>query len=139
MEEGVKEVIAPTLVEAYITIRDERAKLKQNWEAQDDELKAEMDQLEVYMLSVCNQIGASSIRTDNGTVIRTVKERFYTNDWDNFKQFVLDNDAVDLFERRIHQKNMKQFLSEHPDDGMPPGMNVQREYEITVRRANSKE
>jgi len=133
------EMIAPTLVEAYIALRDERDRLKQEWKAKDEELDIEMNKLQAYMLSVCNSVGASSIKTDNGTVMRVLKERFYTNDWDHFKKFVIENEAVDLFERRIHQGNMKAFMQEHPNDGLPPGMNVQREYEITVRRATSKE
>ena len=56
-------------------------------------------------------------------------------DWDNFKEFVLEHGAVDLFERRIHQGNFKQFIAEHDGEGLPPGVNVMREFGITVRKA----
>ena len=95
------------LVKAYLTIRTERERLKASWEAEDGELEQEMKVLEQSMLTVCNETNASSIRTENGTVIRSLKERFTTNDWDNFKKFVLDNQAIDLLERRIHQGNFK--------------------------------
>jgi hypothetical protein len=48
--------------------------------------------------------------------------------------FVKDNDALGLFEKRIHQGNMKQFLDEYPDK-FPPGMLVDSKYKITVRRS----
>ena len=122
------------LVKVYLTIRNEREKIKADWEVRDGELEQEMKLLEASMLTVCNDTNASSIRTESGTVIRSLKERFTTNDWDNFKKFILENQAVDLLERRIHQGNFKEFIAEHKDDGLPPGVNVMREFTIVVRK-----
>ena len=125
------------LVKIYLTIRTEREKLKSVWEVEDGELEQEMKLLEQSMLTVCNDTNASSIRTESGTVIRSLKERFTTNDWDNFKKFVLDNEAIDLLERRIHQGNFKEFMAEHKDEGLPPGVNVMREFTIVVRKPSN--
>jgi hypothetical protein len=125
------------LVKIYLTIRTEREKLKSSWEVKDGELEQEMKLLEQTMLTVCNDTNASSIRTESGTVIRSLKERFTTNDWDNFKKFVLDHEAIDLLERRIHQGNFKEFMAEHKDEGLPPGVNVMREFTIVVRKPSN--
>ena len=125
------------LVNVYLTIRNEREKLKASWEVKDGELEQDMKSLEQSMLTICNDTNASSIRTENGTVIRSLKERFTTNDWDNFKKFVLDNEAIDLLERRIHQGNFKEFMAEHKDEGLPPGVNVMREFTIVVRKPSN--
>jgi hypothetical protein len=125
------------LVKIYLTIRNEREKLKKGWELKDGELEQEMKLLEQSMLTVCNDTNASSIRTESGTVIRSLKERFTTNDWDNFKKFVLDHQAIDLLERRIHQGNFKEFMAEHKDEGLPPGVNVMREFTIVVRKPSN--
>jgi hypothetical protein len=125
------------LVKIYLTIRTEREKLKGSWEVQDGELEQEMKLLEQSMLTVCNDTNASSIRTESGTVIRSLKERFTTNDWDNFKKFVLDNEAIDLLERRIHQGNFKEFMAEHQGEGLPPGVNVMKEFTIVVRKPSN--
>ena len=122
------------LVKIYLTIRNEREKLKSGWEVEDGALEQEMKLLEQSMLTVCNDTNASSIRTESGTVIRSLKERFTTNDWDNFKKFVLDNEAIDLLERRIHQGNFKEFMAEHQGEGLPPGVNVMWEFTIVVRK-----
>mgnify|MGYP003632992461 FL=1 len=126
------------LVKAYLTIRNEREKLKALFEQQDEALKGDMEGLEKVMLQACSEVNADSIRTQHGTVMRSVKERFFCTDWDNFKEFVLAHGAVDLFERRIHQKNFKEFMSEHKDDGLPPGVNAMREMAITVRKATER-
>ena len=122
------------LVKIYLTIRTERERIESDWKKHDDELTQEMKLLEQSMLTVCNDTNASSIRTESGTVIRSLKERFTTNDWDNFKKFILENQAVDLLERRIHQGNFKEFIAEHKDEGLPPGVNVMREFTIVVRK-----
>jgi hypothetical protein len=44
-----------------------------------------------------------------------------------------ENEAMELLERRIHQTNMKQFLEENPDMH-PAGLQVEKEYAITIRR-----
>jgi hypothetical protein len=50
-------------------------------------------------------------------------------------EFVKENDAYGLFEKRISQTNMKQFLEENPDK-FPKGMLLDSAYKITVRRSN---
>jgi hypothetical protein len=125
------------LVKAYLTIRIEREKILGEYEEQDKKLKEDMALIEQSMLTLCNDTNADSIKTQHGTVIRKLNERFYCNDWDNFRQFVLDHEAVELLERRIHQGNFKEFMSEHQQDGLPPGVNVMREFGIVVRKPAS--
>jgi hypothetical protein len=48
--------------------------------------------------------------------------------------FIREHDALELMEQRLHQTNMKQFLTEHPEL-LPDGLNVDSRYAITVRRA----
>ena len=124
------------LVGAYIALRNERAKLKEEYEEADSKLKGDMDKIERTMLEICNEVGADSIKTSVGTVMRRVNERFYCTDWDNFKNYVLENEAVELLERRIHQGNFREHMSDIEGEGLPPGVNVMREFGITVRKAS---
>ena len=124
------------LVEAYLTIRTERERILRDYELADAKLKEDMAKLEAVMLEMCNAVNADSIKTRHGTVMRKLNERFFCQDWDNFYKFVLDNEAVQLLERRIHQSNFKEFLKDHENDGLPPGVNVMREFGISVRKAS---
>ena len=125
------------LVQAYVSIREERARILREYEAKDAELKSDIEQLKVILLSVCNEVKADSIKTAHGTVMRKLNERFFCNDWDSFRTFVMENDAVELLERRIHQGNFKQFMSTHKGDGLPPGVNAMREFDIPGRKPSS--
>ena len=124
------------LVEAYLLIRSQRERLAREYEAEDNALKEDMAKLEAVMLEMCNSVNADSIKTRHGTVMRKLNERFFCQDWENFYKFVLDNEAVQLLERRIHQGNFKEFMKDHDGDGLPPGVNVMREYGVSVRKAN---
>ena len=125
-----------SLVEAYLNIRTQREKLLREYESADAALKSDMTQLEAAMLDICNSINADSIKTSHGTVMRKLNERFFCQDWDNFYKFVLDNEAVQLLERRIHQSNFREFIKDNESDGLPPGVNVMREFGISVRKAS---
>lgn len=125
------------LVKSYIALRTEREALKMKYENQDGELEGEMKLLEQAMISACNDINATSIKTQHGTVIKSLKERFTISDRDNFNEFVRENMAVELFEGRIHQGNFKQFMAEHEGEGLPPGVNVMREFGVTVRKPSA--
>jgi len=143
MDEGIQDLVSPEEKQAvpvdklagiYIKIRDARAKLKSDYEAQDTELQEQMDVIEEQLLEACKSIGADSIRTAAGTVIRSVKSRYWTNDWDSMYNFVRQHDAFGLLERRIHQANMKQFIEENPSL-LPMGLNTDSRYSIVVRRS----
>jgi hypothetical protein len=124
------------VVKAYLAVRNERDRLRNEYEAADKKLVEDLKKLESVLLDVCNTVNANSIKTSLGTVIRKLNERYFCSDWDNFKQYVLENEAVELLERRISQGNFKQHLEEREGDGLPPGVNVMREYGITVRKAS---
>lgn len=126
------------LVKAYLTIRNEREKIESEYKERDMQLKADMAILEQEMLAGCNDMKVESLRTDSGTVIKSLKERFTCADRDNFNKYVLETGAVELFESRLHQGNFKEFMSERHHEGLPPGVNVMREFTITVRKPTSR-
>lgn len=126
------------LVKAYLTIRNERDRIESEYKEKDADLKNEMVVLEQAMLAGCNEMNADSIKTAQGTVMKQLKERFTCSDRDNFNKFVIEHAAVELFEGRIHQGNFKEFMSGRREDGLPPGVNVMREFTITVRKPTVK-
>ena len=134
MNEIQEETNLEELVKVYLTIRNERERIEAEWKVKDDELRADLKSLESQMLVTCNENNASSIKTGSGTVIRKLTERYTVADGDVFRKFVLQEGAVDLFESRIHQGNFKEFIAERKDDGLPPGVNVMREFGIVVRK-----
>ena len=124
------------LTAVYLKIRDKRAENKREFENVDKDLEEQQKMLAEQMLDTCKEMNADSIRTPHGTIIRSVKSKYWTGDWDSMYNFIKEHDAFGLLERRLHQTNMKDFLNENPDV-MPMGLNVENEYTIVVRRAKS--
>jgi hypothetical protein len=122
------------LVKAYINLRTAKDDLRRSYELQDKDMQDQMNMIQSEILDFCKNSGLDSLRTKYGTAMRSVRERYWCTDWDSFRNFVKENDAIELFEKRIHQTNMKQFMETNPEL-LPPGMNIEREYSITIRKA----
>ena len=130
----IQDIPTDKLAEVYIKIRDKRAELKEQYEAQDEGLKAQQEMLAEKMLDICRDNNADSIKTPAGTIIRKVDTRYWTTDWDSMYQFIQEHDAYPLLEKRIHQTNLKQFLEENPEL-LPAGLQADRKYTVVVRRS----
>lgn len=128
-----EQIQADKLASAYIKMRDKRKELLANYEEQDKKIEAQMILVEEELLKLCKDIGADSIKTQAGTVFRSVRTRYETSDWESMYNFILEHDIPQVLERRISTTNMKQFLDENPTL-MPVGMNVNNRYTVTVRR-----
>jgi len=122
------------LAAVYIKIRDAKDTLTSDYKKQYATLEEQMGVLEAEMLEICKNMNADSVRTKAGTIVRSVKSRYWTNDWDSMYRFIKENDAYGLLEKRLHQTHMKEFLSENPDL-LPMGLNVESEYTVVVRRS----
>lgn len=128
-----QDVSIDKIVGAYIKIRDSKDAIYAKYKADTAELEEQMTTLKQKLLEVSKETGVTSFSTPQGTAYRTVKDRYWTNDWDSFYTFMREHEAMQLLEKRIHQMNMKEFLDNNPDSE-PMGLNIDREYEITIRR-----
>ena len=121
------------LAKVYVKIRDKVAELTKDYESQVEQLKEQQAQVASAMKEQLRAAGMLSSKTEYGTVSLITKQRFVAMDADAFKRFVLEQQAPDLYEQRIAQKNMAEFIKENPTIAVP-GLNVLSEVAISVRR-----
>lgn len=126
-----------SLAAVYLKMRDARDAVRREAEAKEKEIEEQMQVVEQQMLDACKSMGADSIRTPHGTIIRSIKSRYWTNDWDSMYSFIKEHNAFGLLEKRLHQSHMKEFLEENPDV-YPAGVNVENSYTVVVRRSKEK-
>lgn len=127
-------------VERYVQLRDTIRDLEDAHKTALQELQTEQEANTAVILATCNKLGADSLRTAYGTVSRRVVSRYWTSDWEAMHAFIAenaDNGGLELLERRIHNGNMRQFLTEHPDK-MPAGLQADNRYTIQVRKPTNK-
>lgn len=122
-----------TLARVYLKIKAAREELTKKYDAENAALEQQSDEVKNAMKSQMQTMGVRSVNTPQGTIVMGEKRRFFTQDWDAFKKFVIDNDVVDLLEKRIAQGNMATFLENNPG-AVPPGLNSLAEVTISVRK-----
>jgi hypothetical protein len=133
----MSEVSINDLVAVYRKLRETIAEAEEAHEAKIKGLKEQMDLVSAELLNFCNEQNLDSVKTPSGTISRRVQTRYWTTDWEKMNEFIIQNEAVHLLEKRIHNANMKQFLEENPDV-LPIGLQVDNKYVIQVRKPSEK-
>ena len=129
-EDGVS---VDKLVRVYIKMREKREALTREYDTAYEAISEKMRLVKNELLDQMRSANVESIRTTEGLVYRTVNKKYWTSDWDNFYNFIIEHNIPQVLERRVHQNNLKEFLENNPDL-LPPGMNVDSEYSVTVQR-----
>jgi hypothetical protein len=133
-EEVQAEVPLEKLTRIYIKMRDKKSEVSQELEEKIAKIELDMKAVKTAILQHMKDIGAESLRTEAGTVYRTVRTMYATSDWESMHKFILEHGVPELLEKRIQQTNMKAFLEDNPDL-LPPGLNANAEYSVTIKRS----
>jgi hypothetical protein len=80
--------------------------------------------------------GQDGFSTEFGSVSKRTIVRVWPSDWDTFKEFVKEHDALDLYEKRLHQGNVSAFIKENPNIVVP--VNVDQKLSVTVRKPTTR-
>lgn len=132
-EAEVASVPMDKLARIYRKMQARIQELTTQYESEVESIKAQQEEIKNALKDQMLALGMTSVRTGEGTVVLSTKTRYNTQDWDSFKEFIKEHDAIDLLEKRIAQTNMGKFLEENPGL-VPPGLNSNTEYAISVRK-----
>lgn len=121
------------LVKVYLKMRDAHTAMLHEFQEKENAIKEQMAKVKAALLEHCKEHNVESVRTSEGLFFRTVKQNYWTNDWESMGKFIVEHQVPEILEKRLHQGNIKQFLEENPTL-IPPGLNVDSQYSVTVRR-----
>lgn len=127
------EVSVDKLTEVYLKIKARREQLSRDFRKQDDDLKEKQEKIKRALLNHCKENGVESVRTSAGTFFRSKKTKYWTSDWESMYKFIIEHKVPEFFTKQLNQTNVKQFLEENPE-AVPPGLNSDTEYVISVRK-----
>jgi uncharacterized protein YeaO (DUF488 family) len=131
--EEIASVPMDKLAKVYRKMATKIQQLTREYETEVEAIKAQQEVVKIALKDQMLKLGVKSVRTDQGTVVLSTTTNYNTQDWDSFKEFMKQYDALDLVQQRISQLNMKRFLEENPGV-VPPGLNSMTEYGISVRK-----
>lgn len=131
------EATADSMARAYIELRTDLERLTKAYEVEAKVIQDQMEEITNRLSHLCEETGATSIKTEFGTIIRSKQVRFSTTDWGSFHDMVVRFNAPYLLQKRIMDSALREFLEEHPE-AYPPGLNTDNRYVISVRRPTKK-
>ena len=126
------EVTADKLIKSFLNLKAKRKQLEEQFKSEDSELAAQQEMIQEKLADLCEEIGVDSLKTPYGSASKSIKTRYWTQDWGSMYEFIKEHDAMFLLEQRLHQTNLKNFLAENPDTH-PMGLNSDSRYVINVR------
>lgn len=134
MSEPVKFKSIDEAIEAYVNTRDELRAKQQAFKLEEDAMKANMEQISMWLRDKADELGVDSFKTQFGTAYRSVKTsyRVATGGWDAFIGWVKETGNFQCLEKRVAKLATKEI---HDDTGaIPPGLDYVAEVEFDVRR-----
>lgn len=121
------------LTRTYIKIRDKRNEVKAAFDEEYERLSEQQDLIKQKLMDHCKEHGVESVKTGAGLFYRTTKTKYWTDDWEQMHKFILEHEVPEFLDKRLNQKNVKEFLEENPDL-LPKGLNVDAEFALTIRK-----
>lgn len=129
-----KEITPDRLTKTYIKIREQRSILSASFKEADAKLVRQQDSIKSALLKHCEQHNTESVRTSEGLFFRSTKTRYYCEDWDLMYTFIKEHNIPELFDKRLNQTNVRQFIEENPNN-IPSSIKIATEVVVTVRKA----
>jgi hypothetical protein len=128
------DVSVEKLTDIYLKIKGKRDILSRDFKQEDERLKTQQERIKRALLDYCKENDIESVRTEAGTFYRSIKTKYWTNDWASMHQFILQHEVPEFLTKSLNQANVKQFMDENPTL-VPAGLNVDSEYVVSVRKA----
>lgn len=120
------------VVGTYVKLRRRREALEATVKADVDVIKAKMAKLEAWLMQKADEDGVTSFKTPAGTAFVTTTDFANVADWDAVLQFIRDNDAFDMLEKRVSKAAVRAQLDE--TGSAPPGITYGTKIGINIRK-----
>ena len=79
------------IVAVYIKIRDAKEALTREYNDKIADFDEQMQALKQKLIEVSKETGVNTFSTEHGTAYRTIKNRYWTNDWESFYGFMREH------------------------------------------------
>jgi hypothetical protein len=129
----INELDDVSLLKLFIGLRDRRAQRKAAYEVDDAGDKDKQNKIEIEFLRRFQERGIDNVAArDVGTAYRSTRSSATVADWDAVLDFVQENEAWEMLERRVNKTAVEQFKSVEGD--LPPGINWSETQVVNFRR-----
>jgi hypothetical protein len=124
------------VIAKYMQIREEKSALVAQTKALTDALDKKMETIEKFIKVRATEDGVTSFKTSHGTAFLTTVDFANVADWDTVLNFIKDNDAYDMLQRRVSKEAVRGYIDANKE--VPPGITYGTKLEVNVRRPANK-
>jgi hypothetical protein len=129
----VTEMDDGSLLKIFIGLRDRRAARKADYQLDDVNDREKQDKIEIEFLKRFNERGIDNVSSRGvGTAYRSVRASAKVSDWDSLLNFIKEEGAWEMLERRVSKVAVEQYKAETKD--LPPGVDWGETQVINFRR-----
>ena len=121
-----------TRIEQYVKLRDLIKEQDDAHKKKMEPYRTALEQLNGVMLNHLNAIGGDSVKSEAGTVYRTIKRSASLEDADAFMRHVIGGEHWELLERKANVTAVQAFVDEN--GVLPPGVKWTSTQVVGVRR-----
>jgi len=123
-------------VEQYVKLRDKISEIKDRHKTELKPFNDMLEHLGGVLLQHLESTNQEASRCASGTVYRSLDESVSLADPEAFMDYITNNNAWELMDRRANKTAVKAFIEEHKS--LPPGVNYSSTFKVGVRRASGK-
>jgi len=116
----------------YIKLRTQKDALEAKVKDDVHEIKQKLHKIEGWIQEQADTQGVKSFKTDQGTAFLTTTDLASVGDWDAMLNFIRENNAWDLLEKRVSKRAARGYID--LNGAVPDGVNFGSKVSINVRK-----
>jgi len=120
----------------YLKLRTKKSQIEAEAKAKVDEIKEVLTKIEGWLQRQADAQGVTSFKTDAGTAFLSTSDFASVADWDAVLQWVKDNNAFEVFERRVNKSAIREHIE--ANNAVPPGVNYGTRIDVSVRKPTTR-
>lgn len=124
------------VVSAYLKLRHQKEAVENAAKQEAQAIKDKMAKLESWLLNQANTQNVTSFKTKSGTAFVTTTDYANVADWDAVLNYVRENEAFDMLERRVSKTAVRGYIE--TKGSVPAGVNYGTKIEINVRKPTAR-
>lgn len=126
-QEAIKKLIAK-----YIETRDLKRTTQDKHKEELAPINNRLIKIENAMQRELQKSGVDSMKTSEGTAYLAHTTKARVEDWQALKEFLLENDLLDMVEKRVSKEAVEEFFESTGE--YPPGVAISREVNTRFRK-----
>jgi len=121
-----------SVIAAYMKLRSEKDSIEAATKERVSGIKAKMEKLEAWIKEQADLQGVTSFKTKHGTAFLTTTDYANVADWDAVLDFIRENEAFDMLEKRISKVAVRGYIDQNKT--VPPGVNYGTRLDVNIRK-----